>query len=66
MEEDGVHRVHQLVDHLGHSVRGGDAGVADGEVVHVFRAHFRRPGLGKGKGLPDLRLSGAQVHHALG
>ena len=61
MELDGVDGVHQFVDGLGHRGRGGDAGVADGEIVHVLRTHFRGSRLGKGKGLADLRAGRAEI-----
>ena len=61
MELNGVDGVHQFVDGLGHRGRGGDAGVADGEIVHVLRAHFRSSRLGKGKGLADLRAGRAEI-----
>ena len=66
VEGHRIDLVHQPVDGFRHGRGRGDAGVADGEIVHVLGTHHGGPGLGEGEGLPDLGPGGPQGHHALG
>lgn len=52
------------LDAFGHAGRGRDAGVADGEVKDIFRAHFLGAAVAKGGQVPDDAPLGAPFDHA--
>ena len=54
----------QPLNALGHADRGRDAGVADGEVKDIFRAHFLGAAVAKGGQVPDDAPLGAPFDHA--
>ena len=61
MQLDGIRLVHDLVDGLVYLLGGGDAGIAQGIVVDLVRAHLGGLLQTVGEQLTDDGGSGAQI-----